>query len=308
MPSKESAVRDWFFTINNPKEKHWDAVWNLDYKYLTFQAEVGEAGTPHLQGFVQMQERQRWTAMCKLVKKTYWEKRRGTPYEAAHYCQKPVPECECKHCAGLERFDNFYEDGMISCENQYKTHELARVIKAKGLSNAIERFPEAYLTMHSGMEKLATFYSPKRDFATTVTVCWGEPDAGKTRYAMEGPSPYKLAAFGGKNQTDFFGDYRPDQHQTLVVDDFYCNWSYTTFLQVCDRYPTEVHTKGGFRQFLSHHVVFTSNRTPYEWYPNVLADATRRESFFRRVHNIIHFTKAGYAISKVLRSSSSLEG
>lgn len=31
---------------------------------------------------------------------------------------------------------------------------------------------------------------------------------------MLGPSPYKLSAFGGKGQTDFFGDYRPDQHET----------------------------------------------------------------------------------------------
>ena len=38
---------------------------------------------------------------------------------------------------------------------------------------------------------------------------------------MMAPSPYKLSAFGGKGQTDFFGDYRPDEHETLVVDDFY---------------------------------------------------------------------------------------
>jgi len=115
---------------------------------------------------------------------------------------------------------------------------------------------------------------------------------------MQGPSAYKLAAFGGENSTDFFGDYRPDQHQTLVVDDFYSNWKYTTFLQVCDRYPTEVHTKGGFRQLLVRHIVFTSNHSPSVWYPNILADAQRRESFNRRIHNIIWFTPDGYWVQK----------
>lgn len=115
---------------------------------------------------------------------------------------------------------------------------------------------------------------------------------------MQGPSPYKLAAFGAEGSTDFFGDYRPDLHETLVVDDFYSNWKYTTFLQVCDRYPTEVHTKGGFRQLLVRHIVFTSNHSPSVWYPNVLADADRRESFNRRIHNIIWFTPDGYWVQK----------
>ena len=112
------------------------------------------------------------------------------------------------------------------------------------------------------------------------------------------PSPYKLSAFGGKGQTDFFGDYRPDEHETLVVDDFYGNWSYTTFLQACDRYPTEVHTKGGFRQLLVRHIVFTSNSGPDEWYPKVLANPDRRESFSRRIHNVIWFTRQGYMVKK----------
>ncbi len=296
-------ARDWVFTVNNPQSKDIEKVLNFDYKYLVFQVELGEEGTPHVQGFVQFHERLRLSGLKKLHKKAHWEKRRGTPYEASHYCKKPDLEngCDCPHCKDLERFDSnpAFEEGMISCENQYKTHEIARVIKAKGLSHTIERFPEAYLVMHSGMEKLETFYSPKRDWITTVTVCWGEPDAGKTRYAMHGPCPYKLAAFGGANSTDFFGDYRPREHETLVVDDFYGNWKYTTFLQVADRYPTEVHTKGGFRQLLIRHLVFTSNSSPDKWYPKVLLDLDRRESFFRRIHNIIHFTKAGYAISKV---------
>jgi len=152
--------------------------------------------------------------------------------------------------------------------------------------------------MHSGFDKLGTFYSPKRDWQTVVSVFWGEPGTGKTRYAMLAPSPYKLAAFGNGKSTDFFGDYRPDAHETLVVDDFYSNWMYTTWLQVCDRYPTEVHTKGGFRQLLVRHVVFTSNRGPSEWYPNILADPNRRESFHRRIHNIVHFTRAGYSVTK----------
>ncbi len=258
---------------------------------------------PHLQGFVQMNEKQRITAMIKLIRRAHWEKRRGTPYEAAHYCMKPDLEnnCDCKHCYGVERFDiqPAVEDGCISAETQWRTHEVARIIKVHGLSRAITRFPEMYMGMARGMQALETFYSPKRDWETQVTIVWGAAGTGKTRYAMQAfPSPYKLAVFG--EGTDFFGDYRPQEHQTVVADDYYSSWKYTTWLAVCDRYPTEVHTKGGFLQFLARDMVFTSNLSPDEWYKVILAEPARRDSFFRRIHNIIHFvSRDTYVVTKV---------
>jgi len=298
---RAAAARDWVFTRNNPSLKTFKRFKSFDCKYIVFQLEVGEQGTPHLQGFVQFTDKQRLSALKKLDKKAHWAKRKGTPYEAAHYCKKPEPECKCHHCVDTPRVypQLIFEQGCISSEAQYKAHEIARSIKVNGLNKTIHRYPEAYLTMKHGMEGLATFYSPVREWQTVVTVVWGEAGLGKTRYGMMGPSPYKLAAFGGKDQTDFFGDYRPDVHETLVVDDFYGNWKYTTWLQVCDRYPTEVHTKGGFRQLLVRHIVFTSNSPPDEWYPNVLANADRRESFYRRINNVVHMTAGGYTVTKV---------
>lgn len=56
--------------------------------------------------------------------------------------------------------------------------------------------------------------------------------------------------------------------------------------------------KGGFRQALWRHVVFTSNSSPVQWYPNVLAIPERVDSFHRRIHNIIHLDSDGYSIQK----------
>jgi len=251
-----------------------------------------------LQGFVQFPKQQTIRQLKKLHKKVHWEPRRGSALQASHYCKKPVADCECKHCADVPRIypQLIFENGALSAPAGEKLQSVADYLKRHGLSKTIEAYPTHYMAVKHGMEALATFYSPVRQWQTVVTVLWGEPNLGKTRYALMGPSPYKLAVFG--QGTDFFGDYRPDCHDTLVVDDFYGNWKYTTFLQVCDRYPTEVHTKGGFRQLLVHHIVFTSNRGPSEWYPKVLAEMDRRESFNRRIHNIIHFTAAGYIINK----------
>jgi len=303
MPPQQAPAKDWVFTVwpepGCDFEEIFSILWAMPYKYITFQIEIGGLqGTPHVQGFVQLHEKVRMTALKKYHKTAHWEKRRGTPYEAAHYAQKPVHNCTCKDCDGLDRFDINYEDGWMTAEQQYKVHEVAKSIRLSGLSRTIERFPEAYLSLANGMEKLSGFYTKPRDFETQVTVVYGEPRAGKSRYAMLGPHPYKLAAFSSAGSADFFGDYRPDVHQTLVVDDFYSSWKYTTFLQVCDRYPTEVHTKGGFRQFLCRDVVFTSNLPPNEWYPNILADPYRADSFHGRIHNIIFVCKLGYVVMK----------
>uniref|UniRef100_UPI004047E79C hypothetical protein n=1 Tax=Shewanella sp. TaxID=50422 RepID=UPI004047E79C len=134
-----SPARDWVFTINNPSEKDWDKVWAFSYKYLVFQVEVGESGTPHIQGFVQMQELIRITGLKKLHKRAHWEKRRGTPDEAADYCKKEE-----------SRIDGPYEDGTISYDAVYRLHAIAKSIKDTGLKRTIDRFPESYIQLNRG--------------------------------------------------------------------------------------------------------------------------------------------------------------
>lgn len=239
-----SPAKDYCFTINNPSDYHIEALQSLDYRYLVYQVEVGEEqGTPHIQGFVQLSEKLRVTSIKAHFKNFYppedeleedeephfgfWQKRRGTPSEAAHYCKKPVEDCHCKHCDGLVRFDVPFEDGNMSAGSATeRLAEVSRVIKAKGLEHTIERFPDVYLQYQRGMEALARFYcgSTPRDFQTIVTVLWGESDHGKTRYALSSSMRTYVLPPPGRSQTDFFGDYRPDVHEVVVLDDFYGYW------------------------------------------------------------------------------------
>lgn len=84
----------WCFTINNPHpdtERVLDAMGNsgLITTYLVWGREVGENGTPHLQGYVEF--RSRWDLLrCQrsFMRGAHYEQRRGTPQEAAEYCKK----------------------------------------------------------------------------------------------------------------------------------------------------------------------------------------------------------------------------
>lgn len=42
--------RNYCFTLNNYKEEDIEKLLKSDVKYITFQKEVGDSGTPHLQG------------------------------------------------------------------------------------------------------------------------------------------------------------------------------------------------------------------------------------------------------------------
>lgn len=94
---RDSAASNWCFTKNNPVIPTGHEIIPDEAKdacnYAVVGQEVGEQGTPHLQGFIGLIRKRRLTALLKLFKKTiwegaHWEITRGTPKEAADYCKK----------------------------------------------------------------------------------------------------------------------------------------------------------------------------------------------------------------------------
>ena len=64
---------------------------------------------------------------------------------------------------------------------------------------------------------------------------------------------------------EWWDDY--DGEHTVVWDEFSgASCAFRTLLRILDSYPLLVPIKGGFAQFRSRRVVFTSNIDPTEWY------------------------------------------
>jgi len=84
-----SQLKGWFFTWNNyPSDflETLETVFRLFCKKYVFEKEVGENGTPHIQGCIVLKKPMRWTEF-KLPKSIHWEKTRNQ--EASDiYCQK----------------------------------------------------------------------------------------------------------------------------------------------------------------------------------------------------------------------------
>lgn len=68
-PSQTPAAKHWCFTWNNPPgddQMVYDIVKDWNTTYLVFQSEVGESGTPHIQGYAEFEKPMRLTSIRKL--------------------------------------------------------------------------------------------------------------------------------------------------------------------------------------------------------------------------------------------------
>jgi len=99
-----------------------------------------------------------------------------------------------------------------------------------------------------------------RDWPMEIICYIGPSGTGKSRAAREA---YPDAYWGPKGK--WWDGYCGQE--TVVVDEMYGHrFGFSDLLQLLDRYPYQVETKGGVTQFVSRRLVFTSNQHPQDWY------------------------------------------
>jgi len=86
----------WVFTINNPSAEDHERLLRIGgdldrsgVSYLVYGREVGESGTPHLQGYCIFASRRRLAGVRSAIsERGHFEISRGTPLQASDYCKK----------------------------------------------------------------------------------------------------------------------------------------------------------------------------------------------------------------------------
>ena len=233
--------RFWCFTINNPDPA--DVVEIPDYEYLIIGQEVGESGTPHLQGYVEFKKRLRLQQVKKLLPRAHLETRRGTALQAADYCKKE---------------GNFHEDGKLSLtpgESEKERWEHYRQLAKKGDFDEIPA--HIYIRYRRALieERQSEVYAVDELTDTCGVWIWGQPGTGKSRYARD---TYKELYL--KMQNKWWNGY--EGQDTVLIED----WDPETrglnqYLKLwTDRYPFPAETKGGVLPSIRpKQVVITSN-------------------------------------------------
>lgn len=91
-PTTQHAAKRWCFTINNYTAAEQQAILDSsdNFDYLIVARELGDSGTPHLQGFLILQTKLRLRNVKLLpgFARAHLEVSRGTPKEASEYCKK----------------------------------------------------------------------------------------------------------------------------------------------------------------------------------------------------------------------------
>lgn len=160
--------------------------------YLCFGFEVGENGTPHLQGYLQLSSRRALNPIKRMlgISEIHLEASRGSSEDNIAYCSKEGPIEEYGDCARLGRRgraeDTDWSRLMDDIRNGMPDHEIAIT------------HPREFIRYHSGIDRAIrifnrrTFTLPSNynlrwsyEFDQEKSIhLWGAPGIGKTIYAQ----------------------------------------------------------------------------------------------------------------------------
>lgn len=80
--------RRWCFTVNNYSDGDIEVFNSLKVRSIIVGKEVGDSGTPHLQGFIKFTAQKRLAAVKKISPTAHWEIAKGTDVQNLDYCSK----------------------------------------------------------------------------------------------------------------------------------------------------------------------------------------------------------------------------
>lgn len=273
-----SRSRFWCFTLNNPSDEEEKDVVGCHPEvatYLCYGREVGEGGTPHLQGYVEFCTRIRLTAAKKVpgFERAHLEPRKGSQDQAIRYCGKD---------------GTLFEHGVKCESHQGKRCDLDEVRKSidEGLHEIAiaENHFGAWVRYRESFAAYKRLKAAKESRKVTVTFLWGLPGTGKTRGVFE---TYPDVWISSDPTLTWFDGY--DGQDVVLLDDYRGGAADSLILRLLDRYPLNVAIKGGFRTWQATRIFITSNADPRTLHASVSA------AWLRRIDGIFHLQGNLYA-------------
>lgn len=242
------AGKSFCYTLNNPTEDDIEKMKAMDCSYHVFGEEVGDNGTPHLQGCITFRKTKRFSALKKVCPRAHWEN--CIELEAARlYCLK-----------GGKFFIN---------DNRKQGHRsdldaVVADVREGGVALVKKNHPREFIKFHGGIKALSLPDIEPRDINKPPHVYWfyGPTGCGKTSYVYRHWGPDKV--YSQTMDCKWWDGYTGQE--VILFDDFRGTLPFHVLLKMLDRYPYMVQCKGGSMHLNSPFIYITSSKPPYEIY------------------------------------------
>jgi len=280
--------RRYCLTLNNPTEDELRRLAFVETKNLKraiFGSEVGESGTPHLQGFIHLKNAMTLTAVKKRFgsNRYHVEVAKGTDYEAWTYCAKDG-----------EIFFEFGEEPSI--DGELSDWEKIAEMVTQGATNLeiIQRFPSIAIRCQAALDRMrlehdratATwrYGSHGPENGLDVYFITGPTGCGKTRHVMEEygyPNVYRAT-----DKKHPFETYTGQD--VLVFEEFRSNYRIEDMLNWLDGYPIELPARYANKIAKYTKVYILTNIQFDELYPKTQNNSPETwDAFKRRFTSIV---------------------
>ena len=267
---RNDRFRAWIFTENNPKKdskllraiQDGIGTFGAEVRYICYQLEKGENGTPHYQGYIELY-RPHDLAGCKSIVgatgSVYLDRRRGTQKDAIKYCTK----AETRE-AGPWHFGEQALPGKRTDLTDLRDAIKGGCINKKRLledhQQTIAKYPRFAQTCIDA-------YYEEGWRAVECILLIGDTRLGKTRWVYDNWSKGDFWRLPAVTSQIWFDGYAGETH--VLLDDFSgaaSKVSVSVLLQMLDGYICRLPNKGGFVGWKPTHIAITSNVHPNNWY------------------------------------------
>ena len=254
-----TRARRFAFTLNNYTEQDCERICEIKCDYLVVGKETAPTtGTPHLQGYIEFKDAKTKSAVIKII--------HPKAYVAPAIAGATMNTKYCK------------EDGNLLIEKGEAKTQGARTDLKKITQSIIDGEttvddialdkPDIYHQYARTLSKVEDLRMRKQ-YRTEMTQgiwYWGATGVGKSHKAYEGFTPE--THYNWKYDNGWQDGYV--QQETVIINEFRGQVSYSELLTLIDKWPTELRRRNREPMpFISKTVIITSALPPAEVYHNL---------------------------------------
>jgi len=266
--------KTWCFTLNNYVEDDVKLFESIECNYISCGREVGEKGTPHLQGCITFATSKRLKALKKISPRANWSElykddKTGRPLDlegARNYCMKG---------------DFFVNDNRKKKGERTDLEDIYRMVDDGATTTEIAReHPGSFIRYYKGIERLQQLIQNEHEnaeyslieccnftglnpleFDATCHVVQGLPGCGKTQYALSHFNKPLLVS-----HIDTLLEYDKKYHDGIVFDDMdFKHWHRTHQIHITDwDNSRQIHCRYRTAKIPKHTMkIFVCNEYPF---------------------------------------------